>query len=293
MSLTIVDSGQTTRSKQLKRQMKMWREALDRTTIAGLVGYKKHVTQEEAAVLCGTALSHYRSLEAGNIDCRYSDEVLDTVARVLRLGEVSRRVLYWLAIGRDPKPGPYPPPSVNAAVQARMACQPWPSFVLDPLWNVVEYNEATLRWFPHVTSEPNMMRAVTCLPQLRQQLLDWHDVWLPRAIAQLKGQLAWPGHDEGLDQLVAEILNCCPQARHWMYNDAMVWWYEDGDVRQMFVPGAHEPTTVVLSTDNPGSNAGTRHCSVWPASGYIPAACRGLPPIRHHSANATRYVQRS
>lgn len=241
--------------------MKKWREALDRTAIAGLVGNKKHVTQEEAAVLCGRAVSHYGNLERGRIDCQYSDEVLDTVATVLQLGAVSRKILYLLATGREPKPGPYAAPKVTTAVRAKLASQPWPAYVLDPLWNVVAHNEATLQWFPHVAFEPNAMRAVTCLPQLRTQLLDWNNVWLPRAIARLKGQLAWPGHNERLNQLAAEILNCCPQARHWMYGDAMAWMYEDGDVRKMIVPGADKPTSVVVTSDTPESNPGTRYVS--------------------------------
>ncbi|GIH02889.1 hypothetical protein Rhe02_09560 [Rhizocola hellebori] len=276
-----IDHRQTTRSKQLRRQMRKWRESLDRSSIAGLVGSKRIVTQEEAAVLCGRAVSHYGNLERGRIDLNYSDEVLDTVADVLQLGETSRRVLYLLATGREPKPAPYAATRVNTAVQAKLACQPWPAYVLDPLWNVVEYNEGTLQWFPHVATEPNVMRALTCLPQLRRQLLDWNDIWLPRAIAQLKGQLAWPEHDERLDQLVADILNRCPQARHWMYHDVTVWMYEDGQVRRMMVPGADRPTTVVLSSDTPASNPGTRHVSIVPVSGHIPASCQAyLPAVK-------------
>jgi transcriptional regulator with XRE-family HTH domain len=275
----IVDQAQATRSKQLRRQMRIWREALDRSKIPGLVGKKKHVTQEEAAVLCGFAVSHYGNLERGRIDCQYSDEVLDTVAAVLDLNEVERRVLYLLATEREPRPGPCAAPRITVAVRAKLACQPWPAYVLDSLWNVVECNEATLRWFPHVATEKNTMRAVTCLPELRTQLLDWDTVWLPRAIAQLKGQLAWPGHDEALDKLAAEILNCCPEARHWMYHDARVWMYEDGDARQLRIPGTTEPTSVVLSSDTPNSNKGTRHVSVIPVGGYIPPACRPYLPV--------------
>lgn len=275
MSVTMtIDQGQANRSKQLARQMRMWREALDRSAIPGLVGNKKVVTQEEAAVLCGRAVSHYGNLERGRIDCHYSDEVLDTVAIVLQLGAVARRILYLLATGREPKPGPHTPPRITTAVRAKLASQPWPAYVLDSLWNVVAYNQATVQWFPHVTSEPNVMRAVTCLPQLRKQLLDWDNVWLPRAIARLKGQLAWPGNDERLNQLVAEILNCCPQARNWMYDDVMAWMYEDGDVRELIVPGADKPTAVVISADTPESNPGTRYVSVVPVGGHVPPACR-------------------
>lgn len=272
-------AGPDSRSKQLRFHMTKWRQRLDRTTIAGLVGNKPHVTQEEMAVLCGCAVSHYGDLERGRTDCRYSDEFLDCVARVLRLRGVERQVLYLLATEREPKAGPPAAPKVTIAMRAKLACQPWPAYVLDPLWNVVAFNEATLRWFPHVATERNVMRAVTCLPQLRTQLLQWDTVWLPRAIAQLKGQLALPCHDEGLDRLTADILNHCPQARHWMYNDARVWMNEDGEVRALMVPGAAEPTKVVLSADLPANNTATRYVSVVPVGGHIPSGCQQYLPV--------------
>jgi transcriptional regulator with XRE-family HTH domain len=278
----IIDHGRegpASRSKQLRFHMRKWRERLDRTSIAGLVGNKKYVTQEEMAVLCGCALSHYGNLERGRTDFQYSDEFLDTVAAVLRLREVERRVLYLLATGREPKPGRSATPKVTVVMRAMLACQPWPAYVLDPLWNLVAYNEATLRWFPHVATERNVMRAVTCLPQLRTQLLEWDTVWLPRAIAHLKGQLALPAHDEGLDRLAAEVLNRCPQARRWMYNDDRVWMEEDGETRRLMIPGASEPTEVILSSTTPANNSATRYVSVVGVGGHIPPACQVYLPV--------------
>ncbi|HZM74582.1 MAG TPA: hypothetical protein VFC19_02585 [Candidatus Limnocylindrales bacterium] len=272
-------AGSASRSKQLRFHMRKWRERLDRTAIAGLVGDKRHVTQEEMAVLCGCALSHYGNLERGRIDGQYSDEFLDTVAVVLRLRNVERRVLYLLATEREPKPGRSAAPKVTDVMRAKLACQPWPAYVLDPLWNLVAYNEATLQWFPHVATERNVMRAVTCLPQVRTQLLEWESVWLPRAIAQLKGQLALPAHDEGLDRLAAEVLNHCPQARHWMYNDSRVWMDEDGETRRLMVPGASEPTEVILSSDTPANNSATRYVAVVPVGGHVPSACQVYLPV--------------
>lgn len=272
--MDIAGRAQTSRSKQLRRQMRQWREALDRTQIPGLPGVKKHVTQEEAAVLCGRAVSHYRALESGDIRKQYSDEVLDSVATVLKLGAVSRRVLYLLATEREPKPGPFAAPEISAAVRSKLACQPWPAYVLDSCWNVIEYNAAALQWFPHLASENNTMRALVSVAELRHRLVDWETVWLPRAIAQLKGQLAYPRHGECLDKLATEVLNLCPEARDLMYHDMTVWMYEDGDVRQLFLPGASEPTTVELSADVSGSNHGMRIVSVVPRGGYIPPCCK-------------------
>jgi transcriptional regulator with XRE-family HTH domain len=267
------------RSLQLSRQMRAWREALDRRTIPGLVvGRKRYVTQEEAAVLCGRAVSHYGNLERGRIDLTYSDEVLDDVAAFLRLSTTSRRLLYLLATGREPKPGPLRSPEVSVAIRAKIACQPWPAYAVDGLWNVVAFNDAARQWFPHLEYESNAMRAVTCLPQVRAQLLDWDTVWLPRAIARLKGQLALLGHPPELESFGIEIINACPQARHWMYNDITTWLYEHDDVRQMIIPGAPGPTTVVMSAD-PSPSPGSLHItSIIPIGGAVPAACQAYLP---------------
>ncbi|MCX4592117.1 helix-turn-helix transcriptional regulator [Streptomyces sp. NBC_01549] len=99
--------------------------------------------REEVAVLAGVGASWYQWLEQGR-DISVSPQVLDAVARVLRLSNAERRHLYLLA-GLNP-------PAPEVAPEVRDMCDglrrlidtwmPYPAHIMDPYYNCVMYNEA-------------------------------------------------------------------------------------------------------------------------------------------------------
>ncbi|MFJ5267447.1 helix-turn-helix transcriptional regulator [Streptomyces sp. NPDC088358] len=99
--------------------------------------------REEVAVLAGVGASWYQWLEQGR-DISVSPQVLDAVARVLRLSNAERRHLYVLA-GLNP-------PAPEVAPDDRDMCEglrrlidtwmPYPAHIMDLYYNCVLYNDA-------------------------------------------------------------------------------------------------------------------------------------------------------
>ncbi|WP_189703189.1 helix-turn-helix transcriptional regulator [Streptomyces anandii] len=99
--------------------------------------------REEVAVLAGVGASWYQWLEQGR-DISVSPQVLDSVARVLRLGDAERRHLYVLA-GLNP-------PAPQLVPERRDMCEglrrlidtwmPYPAHIMDLYYNCVMYNDA-------------------------------------------------------------------------------------------------------------------------------------------------------
>jgi transcriptional regulator with XRE-family HTH domain len=98
--------------------------------------------REEVAQLAGVGLSWYTWLEQGR-DIRPSAQVLDALARVLRLDRAERTHLFHLARVELPLPASdYPrsaPPELSAVVAALL---PNPAYLLGPRADVLAWNAA-------------------------------------------------------------------------------------------------------------------------------------------------------
>ncbi len=99
--------------------------------------------REEVAVLAGVGASWYQWLEQGR-DISVSPQVLDSVARVLRMSSAERRHLYVLS-------GLNPPALQVEGCDDTMcdglkrlidAWMPYPAHIMDQYWNCVTYNDA-------------------------------------------------------------------------------------------------------------------------------------------------------
>jgi transcriptional regulator with XRE-family HTH domain len=133
--------------------------------------------REEVALLAGVSESWYTWLEQGR-PIRVSGEVLDALARVLRLDPVERDHLHALA-GR-PYEQPFTtgvdevPPHV-AAVVARL--DPSPAYALGPTWDLIAWNRAQAALSPQVPAaaptERNLLWLVFVHPGVRALLGDW------------------------------------------------------------------------------------------------------------------------
>ncbi|UBI38911.1 MULTISPECIES: helix-turn-helix transcriptional regulator [Streptomyces] len=140
------DGGRPHRRDELRRFL-MTRRARVTPAEAGLpaggVRRTPGLRREEVAVLAGVGTTWYQWLEQGR-DITVSPQVLDGVARVLRLSSVERRHLYVLA-GLNPPPpesGQRPDdlcPGLRRLIDGWL---PWPAHILDPCWNTVAHNAA-------------------------------------------------------------------------------------------------------------------------------------------------------
>lgn len=100
--------------------------------------------REELAALAGVGVSWYTWLEQGR-DITASPQVLDALARALRLEPAERETLHVLARGERPlpdHPGEPDPTVVGDLIAFVAAIAPHPAYLLGPLTHVLAWNAA-------------------------------------------------------------------------------------------------------------------------------------------------------
>ncbi|GCD45897.1 transcriptional regulator [Streptomyces paromomycinus] len=204
--------GAKPRRRQELRDFLMSRRARVSPADAGLPDGGRRRTpglrREEVAVLAGVGASWYQWLEQGR-DITVSPQVLDSVARVLRLSDTERRHLYVLA-GLNPPLRQDPDPAVLDMCEGLQrlidAWMPFPAHILDPYWNNVAYNEAARLVLNHGHEgvDMNCVIAFFTDPVYRARAASWERN-APVVVAQYRA--AWsnrPG-DEGYESVVREL----------------------------------------------------------------------------------------
>jgi transcriptional regulator with XRE-family HTH domain len=132
--------------------------------------------REEVAQLAGVSVTWYTWLEQGR-DITVSRQVLESLARTLRLTEAERRHLFTLADAAIPEQQPKPA-EVGATLRALLdTLAPNPAHVIDPCWDLLAYNrpyDALIggldRLPPH---ERNTIWLLFARPCVRTLLVDW------------------------------------------------------------------------------------------------------------------------
>ncbi|MFF4341989.1 helix-turn-helix transcriptional regulator [Kitasatospora sp. NPDC001540] len=163
--------------------------------------------QEEVAVLAGVGASWYQWLEQGR-DIVVSAQVLDAVARVLRLDSAERRHLYALAQLNPPPPDPAPRPEYCEGLQRLIeAWEPRPATVLDRYWNHVAWNESARLSLGLEGADRNCL--VGFFRQRSQRrgaasLAAWERV-APLVVAAFRAAAADHPGDPGFAEVVAEL----------------------------------------------------------------------------------------
>ncbi|MFB7515138.1 helix-turn-helix transcriptional regulator [Streptomyces sp. NPDC056144] len=162
--------------------------------------------REEVAVLAGVGVSWYQWLEQGR-DITVSPQVLDSVARVLRLSPAERRHLYVLAALN--------PPALEAAPEDLDICQglqrlidawmPYPAHIMDVYWNTVMYNEASsivLGMRPETAQ--NCLVAFFTDELYRSRTCHWAAL-APKVVAQFRSACSESPEDEGFRAVIEEL----------------------------------------------------------------------------------------
>ncbi|MFI8321146.1 helix-turn-helix transcriptional regulator [Streptomyces sp. NPDC085529] len=161
--------------------------------------------REEVAVLAGVGVSWYQWLEQGR-DISVSPQVLDSVARVLRLSPAERRHLYVLAALNPPalEPAPEDRDMCHGLRRLIEAWMPFPAHIMDVYWNTVIYNEAAAAVFG---MRPDVSR--NCLIDFftdevyRGRTRGWEEL-APKVVAQFRSACSECPDDEGFRAVVEE-----------------------------------------------------------------------------------------
>jgi transcriptional regulator with XRE-family HTH domain len=151
----------------------------------GLVTYGDHrrvpgLRREELAQLAGVSAPYYSRLEQGQ-SANASPEVLDAIARALRLDDTERRHLHELAggaRGRTPRRRPAPERVTPAVRQLLATLGDVPAVVLGRRSDVLAWNAAGHALFAgHLDRDgperPNLARLVFLDPHTRELYADW------------------------------------------------------------------------------------------------------------------------
>lgn len=193
--------------RELGRFLKSRREAAQPAECGVLTGPRRRVRglrREEVAQLAGISVEYYVRLEQGRARGP-SPEVLDALARTLRLDDVERRHLDDLAAAR-----PVPPPPGRRARpelgQLLARLDRVPALVVDHRLDVLAWNALSAQLFFDFAAKPARNLARFCLldPASREIFPDWPDV-ARATVGQLRLVAARYATDQALAALVGEL----------------------------------------------------------------------------------------
>lgn len=163
--------------------------------------------REEVALLSGIGITWYTWLEQGR-SINVSAQVLQSVARVLRLDATERAHLFALADLPDPEQ-PAALPELSAGLQAMLdQLAPMPAAVFGPRWEILASNRAYLGLFGDYTTLPPVCRNIVWMcfmdPAWRSLLTDWPR-FARRIVAKMRTAMAEYVGDPGWTAL-AELM---------------------------------------------------------------------------------------
>ncbi len=149
--------------------------------------------REEVAYLSGVSVTWYTWLEQGR-DINPSRQVLDALARTLRLTGTEHAYVLSLAGFSAPRPEPAPPHDAKAPPHVQRLLDALggdPAYALAPDWQVVGWNAAYAALYPNVAEVANEDRNLLWLvftdPYVRDLLPDW-DVTSHRFLAEFRAE---------------------------------------------------------------------------------------------------------
>ncbi len=175
--------------------------------------------REEVAVLAGVGASWYQWLEQGR-DISVSSQVLDSVARVLRLNDAERRHLYVLA-GLNPPLPRAESREVSCEGMKRLidAWMPFPAHVMDAYWNIIAFNEAAGLTFGFAENDTNCLVSFFT-NQVYRSRANTGGAIAASIVAQYRAAASEHPDDPGFRAVVDELASVCDEfARLWARGD--------------------------------------------------------------------------
>ncbi|MFJ8818685.1 helix-turn-helix transcriptional regulator [Amycolatopsis thermoflava] len=148
--------------------------------------------REEVAYLSGVSVTWYTWLEQGR-DINPSREVLDAIARTLRLTGAEHAYVLSLAGYSAPPPPAAPKPAAAPQHVQRLldALAQSPAYAVAPDWQITGWNAAYAALYPNVATVPaqdrNLLWLVFTDPYVRQLLPDW-EVTSRRFLAEFRAE---------------------------------------------------------------------------------------------------------
>jgi transcriptional regulator with XRE-family HTH domain len=173
--------------------------------------------REEVAQLSGVSHTYYAFLEQGR-DIRPSGQVLDALARALRLSPAERDHLYVLAQHTAPG-GEHAPETLSPRVEALVQrLDPNPTFVKGRRWDILAANRAARALFTDWLTLPSRQRNellwMFTNPQAHAVYVDWEKD-AAAMLARFRLAAARRPDDPHFVTLIEHLREHSPEARRW------------------------------------------------------------------------------
>ncbi|MFD0687393.1 helix-turn-helix transcriptional regulator [Actinomadura fibrosa] len=210
--------------------------------------------REEVAVLAGVGVSWYTWLEQGR-DIKVSGDVLDAIARALRLDEAEREHLYLLAGLNPPRAAAGPAvPVTPELLRVLDAWSPRPAYIRDRHWNFVAINDAAREVFGYGDIDHNCLVSFFTNVRYRSTNTRWA-ASAPGLVARFRADAARYPDDPEFARIAADMAAASPEfAELWARHEVST---ETRAVKAIRHPEAGEMTfeaTLLPLADRPGQS---------------------------------------
>ncbi|RFU40421.1 XRE family transcriptional regulator [Actinomadura logoneensis] len=175
--------------------------------------------REEVAVLAGVGVSWYTWLEQGR-DIRVSEDVLDAIARALRLDGGEREHLYLLAGLNPPRAEAVPAVPVSPElVRVLDSWSPRPAYIQDRHWGFQAVNDAARVVFGYGDTDHNCLVSYFTNARFRTANTLWaHNA--PGVVGRFRSDMARYPDDPEFPRIAADLAAACPEfAELWERHD--------------------------------------------------------------------------
>lgn len=174
--------------------------------------------REEVAQLAGISVTWYTWLEQGR-DIRVSTDVLDSIARVLRLTEEERDHLFLLAHHQRPPQKPSVKETVSPTLQTFIDSLTFiPAHVIGQRWDLLAWNKAATLVFGDFETmsikERNLVYRIFTFRDYRDILEDWAG-HAQRLLAQFRAGSSQFIGDAWFQELIDELNESSQEFRDW------------------------------------------------------------------------------
>jgi transcriptional regulator with XRE-family HTH domain len=181
--------------------------------------------REEVALRANISPTWYTWLEQGRGGAPSAD-VLDRIAKGLRLSETEREHLYILGLGHPPdvryRPADEVSPRIQRVLDALEVC---PAIVKTSTWDVVAWNAAAAVLLTDYALLPpegrNILRLMFLTPKIRGAQDDWEGV-ARFVVSAFRADVARTGADKAVAHLVEELrAHSADFDRFWRENEVL------------------------------------------------------------------------
>jgi transcriptional regulator with XRE-family HTH domain len=212
--------------------------------------------REEISYLSGVSITWYTWLEQGR-QIKPSRQVLEAIARTLRLSVAELAYILSLAGHSGPEPAAEPPPQTALSRVQRLldALAGYPAYAIAPDWTVSAWNIAYEALYPNVATvavaDRNLLWLVFTDPHLRDLMADWDDT-SRRLLARFRAE-AGPrlGHPS-FARLVRRLLEASePFRAGWESHDIEGFTPRERVFRHPVVGELHMEQHVLAPSDHP------------------------------------------